>query len=338
MVTRSSSGSCVASAAYIAGEKIRNERDGKIHDYRNKHEVVHKEILLPINSPSEFRDRARLWNAAETAEKRKNSQTARSINAALPRELSRDDQIDLVRQFCKQCFVTEGMCCDFAIHDKGDGNPHVHILLTTRRVDRSGFTKKERAWNDRKLLMLWRERWADWCNHKLYFVSDARVDHRSYEAQGIDRLPQIHLGVEVCAVERKGFKTDKGNKNRRIRQRNLETEIAELEKQMRTLSQEHRRSLIDNVESQLGCPLSETLHISGTPADMERFHDYLQANNVPCEFNIYEQGKSELFFRKEDKEKALALVNQYIKSKNQKDDQQKTLQQQTHPRKAMPRI
>ena len=75
----------MASAAYIAGEKIKNERDGKTHDYRGKHEVVHKEILLPMNAPPEFRDRAKLWNAAETAEKRKNSQTARSINAALIR-------------------------------------------------------------------------------------------------------------------------------------------------------------------------------------------------------------------------------------------------------------
>ncbi|SFD16782.1 MobA/MobL family protein [Ruminococcus albus] len=152
MVTRTSGGSCVASAAYIAGEKIKNERDGKIHDYRNKHEVVHKEIWLPKSAPPEYSNRAKLWNTAEAAEKRKNSQTARSINAALPRELSREDQIDLVRQFCEQCFVSKGMCCDFAIHDKGDGNPHVHILLTTRRVDKNGFTQKERSWNDRKLL------------------------------------------------------------------------------------------------------------------------------------------------------------------------------------------
>ena len=109
MVTRTSGGSCVASAAYMAGEKIKNERDGKLHDYRSKHEVVHKEILLPVNAPLEFHERAKLWNAAEIAEKRKNSQTARSINAALPRELSKEDQIDLVRQFCEQCFVTAGI-------------------------------------------------------------------------------------------------------------------------------------------------------------------------------------------------------------------------------------
>ena len=88
MVTRSKGGCCVASAAYIAGEKIKNERDGKIHDYHNKHEVVHKEILLPTNAPNEFYDRAKLWNAAEAAEKRKNSQTARSINPVFLSDLS----------------------------------------------------------------------------------------------------------------------------------------------------------------------------------------------------------------------------------------------------------
>ncbi|SEL39495.1 MobA/MobL family protein [Ruminococcus albus] len=338
MVTRTSGGSCVASAAYIAGEKIKNERDGKMHDYRNKHEVVHKEILLQKSAPSEYSSRAKLWNAAECAEKRKNSQTARSINAALPRELSREDQIDLVRQFCKQCFVSKGMCCDFAIHDKGDGNPHVHILLTTRRVDKNGFTQKERTWNDRKLLLEWRERWADWCNHKLYFVSDARVDHRSYKDQGIDRLPQIHMGVEVCAVERKGFKTDKGNKNRRIRQRNLEVEIAELENEIKALKRERRQSLVDNIEQQLGCPLADTQHISGNYADMERYSNHLQANHVPCEFNIYENGKSELFFRKSDTDKALMLVNQLRQNNLKRDNQANTQQKSAQPKKSKPRL
>lgn len=80
MVTRSKGVCCVASAAYIAGEKIKNERDGKIYDYRNKHEVIHKEILLPTSAPPAFHERAKLWNAAEAAEKRKNSQTARNAS------------------------------------------------------------------------------------------------------------------------------------------------------------------------------------------------------------------------------------------------------------------
>ena len=313
MVTRSKGGCCVASAAYIAGEKIKNERDGKTHDYRNKHEVVHKEIMLPINAPPAFRERAKLWNAAEAAEKRKNSQTARSINAALPKELSRANQIDLVKQFCEQCFVSQGMCCDFAIHDKGDGNPHVHILLTTRKVDKNGFTQKERAWNDKKLLLEWRERWAEWCNHKLYFVSDARVDHRSYKVQGVDKLPQIHLGVEVCAVERKGFKTDKGNRNRRIRQRNLETEIAALEKQMQTIRSEHKQDMINYLEANIGCKVSDAFTIHDKQSVLEQYEQFLQSRGVPCEFMIYNESKCELFIPKAEKDKAIALLTSYSK-------------------------
>ena len=318
MVTRSKGGCCVASAAYIAGEKIKNECDGKNHDYRNKHEVVYKEILLPANAPPEYRDRAKLWNAAEAVEKRKNSQTARSINAALPKELSREDQIDLVRQFCEQCFVSKGMCCDFAIHDKGDGNPHVHILLTTRKVNKSGFTEKERAWNDRKLLLEWRERWADWCNHKLYFVSDSRVDHRSYKEQGIDCLPQIHLGVEVCAVERKGFKTDKGNKNRRIRQRNLEVEIAELEKEMQSKRSQQRQEMIDYIEANIGCKVSDAFTIHDKQSVLEQYEQFLQSRGVPCEFMFYNEGKCELFIPKVEKDRALALLTSYKKTHSEK--------------------
>ena len=139
IVSRGKSASAVAKAAYISDEKIKNEYDGVIHDYRRKREVVHKEILLPYNAPPKFKNRSILWNVVEKSETRKNSQTARHIDAALPVEISRDEQIDLVRHFCQQCFISKGMCVDFAIHDNGDGNPHAHILLTTRKVNESGF-------------------------------------------------------------------------------------------------------------------------------------------------------------------------------------------------------
>jgi len=250
----------------------------------------------------------------------------------LPCELSREDQIDLVRQFCEQCFVSKGMCCDFAIHDKDDGNPHVHILLTTRRVEKNGFTQKERTWNDRKLLLEWRERWADWCNHKLYFVSDARVDHRSYKDQGIDRIPQIHLGVEVCAVERKGFKTDKGNKNRRIRRRNLEVEIAELENKMLAFSSEHKQNTIEYIETNIGCKVSEAFTIHDEMPVLEQYEKYLQSHNVPCEFIFYNQDKYELFVPKSVKEKAISLLTQFRKHNPERDDRSNT-QQKSAPSK-----
>lgn len=224
------------------------------------------------------------------------------------------------------------MCCDFAIHDKDDGNPHVHILLTTRRVEKNGFTQKERTWNDRKLLLEWRERWADWCNHKLYFVSDARVDHRSYKDQGIDRIPQIHLGVEVCAVERKGFKTDKGNKNRRIRRRNLEVEIAELENKMLAFSSEHKQNTIEYIETNIGCKVSEAFTIHDEMPVLEQYEKYLQSHNVPCEFIFYNQDKYELFVPKSVKEKAISLLTQFRKHNPERDDRSNT-QQKSAPSK-----
>ena len=230
------------------------------------------------------------------------------------------------------------MCCDFAIHDKGDGNPHVHILLTTRKVDKSGFTKKERVWNDRKLLMLWRERWADWCNHKLYFVSDARVDHRSYKEQGIDKLPQIHLGVEVCAVERKGFKTDKGNKNRRIRRRNLEVEIAELEQQMKSFRAEHKQEIIDYIEANIGCKVSDAFAIHDKQSILEQYEKFLQSRNIPCELIFYNEDKYELFIPKSEKEKALDLLTSYKKQNYERDNQRNTQQNPAPPKKPKLRI
>ena len=230
------------------------------------------------------------------------------------------------------------MCCDFAIHDKGDGNPHVHILLTTRKVDDSGFTKKEREWNDKKLLLEWRESWADWCNHKLYYVSDARVDHRSYSARGVDKLPQLHLGVSVCAVERKGFKTERGNKNRRIRQRNLETEIAALEKQAEDLRSERRKELSDYIKTNLGCKPSEVCSIRRVRAELEQIEKFLQSRNVPCELMIYSKDKCELLIPKADRERALALLNQPTNQNKFIDTQPNTQPTQAAPKKPKPRL
>ena len=261
IVSRSAGASCVAKAAYIAGEKIRNERDGVTHDYRRKHEVIHKEIMLPAGALERFRERSVLWNAAEKKETRKNSQTARSIDAALPREISREEQIDLVRKFVVHNFTSKGMCADFAIHDKGDGNPHVHILLTTRRVDADGFTTKDRSWNDREMLEQWRESWADWCNHKLYFVSDERIDHRSYADQGIDKIPTVHLGTGACAIEKKGKKTDRGLLNLQIEIENTSNDIDNIKQEMELNRQFISEQKEKHCQAFFGCSISETCGI-----------------------------------------------------------------------------
>ena len=217
IIGRSSGRSSVAAAAYRAGEKLHNEHDGATHDYskRNavnaaayrsgerlndydftaKRGVVYSEIILPDNSPEEFQDRATLWNAVEKSEKRCDAQTAREIDVALPAELDRHKHIDIMREYIRDNFVNHGMIADFAIHDKGDGNPHAHILLTTRDVTARGFGKKNREWNKIEYLEKWRENWANIVNHELECAGiEERIDHRTLAAQGFTREPTIHVG------------------------------------------------------------------------------------------------------------------------------------------------
>ncbi len=245
-----------------------------------------------------------MWNAVEKSETRKNSQTARHIDAALPVEIPRIEQIDLVWKFCQQCFIAKGMCADFAIHDKGDGNPHVHILLTTRKVDESGFTKKARSWNDKALLIEWRKLWADWCNHKLYFVSDNRIDHRSYATQGIDKIPQKHLGAAACAIEKKGYRTNKGSYNRKVILKNTNAEIEKINNELSILNIEKRSIKKEIFETELGCPLSETFGIeSDKIPNMDSFASALANANILHTIKNKNDGKQVVFFANRDKKK-----------------------------------
>ena len=138
IIKRSAGRSAVAAAAYRSGTKLTNEWDGMTHDYTRKGGIVHAEIMLPAHAPPEFADRSILWNSVEQIEKARDSQLAREIEAALPRELSGEQQLALVRAYVKDNFVDKGMCADFAIHDKGTGNPHVHIMLTLRPLKENG--------------------------------------------------------------------------------------------------------------------------------------------------------------------------------------------------------
>ena len=274
---------------------------------------------MPYNAPPKFKNRSILWNAVEKSETRKNSQTARHIDAALPVEISRPEQIDLVRHFCQQCFISKGMCADFAIHDKGDGNPHVHILLTTRKVDESGFTKKERAWNDKALLIEWRKLWADWCNHKLYFVSNELIDHRSYAAHGIDKLPQKHLGAAACAIEKKGYRTDKGSYNRRVILENTNAEIEKLNFELSKLNTEKRSIKKEIIETELDCPLSETFGIeSDKIPNINSFVSALANANILHTIKNKNDGKQVIFFANRDKEKVLNIFNVNNRNKSVK--------------------
>lgn len=167
IISRSKGRSAVASAAYRAGEKLFNQCSGQTHNFTQKKGVAYKQIILPKDAPREFSDRQTLWNAVEIAEKRKDAQTAREIELGLPREFSPDEQITLLKEYVTTNFVNAGMCVDLAIHDKKDGNPHAHIMLTMRKVTPQGFEKKARGWNDRQLVSQWRQSWAELCNVQL---------------------------------------------------------------------------------------------------------------------------------------------------------------------------
>ena len=138
IISRGTGRSVVAASAYMSCSKLYNDYDGIEHDYTRKHGLVHQEIMLPTNAPTEWSDREKLWNAVEEAEKTKDSRLAREFVAALPIELSKDEWIDLLRRYISDNFVSEGMCADFAIHDTDRHNPHAHIILTVRPLDENG--------------------------------------------------------------------------------------------------------------------------------------------------------------------------------------------------------
>ena len=117
IIKRSQGRSAVTAAAYRSGQKLTNEWDGITHDYTKKGGVVYSEILLPAHAPPEFSDRSTLWNSVERIEKSRNAQLAREIEIALPVELDRQRQIQLVRAYVRDTFVASGMCADFSIHD-----------------------------------------------------------------------------------------------------------------------------------------------------------------------------------------------------------------------------
>ena len=249
IISRGKGKSAVAASAYRSGEKIKNEYDGIVHDFTRKGGIAHTEILLPQNAPQEFSDRGTLWNSVEKIEKSKNSQLAREIEVALPKELDREKQINLVREYVKENFVEVGMCADIALHDKNDGNPHAHILLTMRPLNEDttwgAKSKKEYIldengekvklkngnfktrkidtvdWNKQDKAEHWRKAWADITNKYLEENSIYdKVDHRSYQRQGIEQIPTIHLGVSASQMEKKGIATDRGNINREIKHQN----------------------------------------------------------------------------------------------------------------------
>ena len=237
----------MASCAYYSGEKKYSEYEccwKYSHSSSSRVKLV--EVMLPPNAPRAYADPQTLWNAVDAAETSVNAQTARSMLFALPRELTDEQNLALVRDFCQKEFVDKGMVCNFFYHDRGDGNQHVHIMLTLRAMDENGkwlpksknvYALDENGnrictpngswkrvkvntvdWNERRYGEIWRQDWAAAQNAALEAAGRMeRVDMRSLERQGVeDRLPQKHLGSTASALERKGVSSERGDENRKI--------------------------------------------------------------------------------------------------------------------------
>lgn len=231
VIGRKAGRSAVAAAAYRAGERLHDERLDRDHDFRARAGVEHSEIILPENAPEEWRDRERLWNDVEAIEVRKDAQLAREVEFAIPRKMSKAEGIELARDFVQTEFVDRGMVADLNVHwdigVDGQPKPHAHVMLTLREATPGGFGQKVREWNDHENVERWRERWADHVNLALAELDiDARIDHRSLEAQGIELEPQSKIGGPAQRMERDGLEADRAELHREIARENGKRIIA----------------------------------------------------------------------------------------------------------------
>lgn len=241
LFTRGAGRNAVNCAAYRRGARLHDSASGETFDYTRKKGVEHSELTVPADAPAWLReiaardDSAALWSAVEAHEKRKDARLAKEIELALPRELDRKQQLDLVRTFVVEQLAARGMVADWSVHNPSNGeNPHVHIMLTTRPVTEQGFgarsvpilnpetgehlrDEKGRlryqfgdTWGTVELLNELREGWADYQNRHLARAGHGvRVDHRSLAEQGISTLPMLHVGVHAASMADKGKRSDR---------------------------------------------------------------------------------------------------------------------------------
>lgn len=228
-IKRSDGRSAVAASAYRAASRLLDERLEMVFDYTDKGGVAFTGVMAPEAAPADLLDRERLWNAAEAADKRADSRTAREVLISLPHELSDDQRHALVRTFIAESLVARGMIADYGVHyPDAHGDPrnhHAHILVTTRRVGPEGFGFKGREWDNPDAVQALRLEWEQIQNLHLrqHLGPEApQVTSRSLSAQGLDQEPTIHLGPAASGMERRGEGSDRGDINRRVRARNAE--------------------------------------------------------------------------------------------------------------------
>lgn len=258
IIGRSGGRSAAASSAYRSGEKLTDEETGLVYDYTRKIGVIYSEVSLCKNAPRKYQNRETLWNAVHKVEKASNAQLAREIEVALPIEFDEELQKEVMREYV-QGFVDEGMCADWAIHDKGDGNPHAHILLTTRPIkengewgvkEKKGYALDEKgekipiideSTGKQKVDSRNRKQWKretiqanDWNDQgkaeqwrqawaqvcNQYLDKEQQITHKSYKRQGIEQEPTIHEGYAARKIEKAGEVSDRCQINREIHERN----------------------------------------------------------------------------------------------------------------------
>jgi len=263
-VSRGAGRSATAAAAYRAAERIEDHTTGQVFDYTRKCGVEHAEIVLPVEATKRdinwARDRQQLWNAAEVAEKRKDARVAREYEVALPQELTKAQRLVLTQEFSQEIANRYGCAVDFVIHKphrEGDErNFHAHILTTTRQVEATGLgAKTSIEWADtdrakkglgpaKEEVTAIRERWAVLTNEKLQALGhESRVDHRTLEAQGEQRIPGQHLGPSITAIERRGECSEVGWRVREEADKRLRlvAELGRIERERQAVE----RSILD---------------------------------------------------------------------------------------------
>lgn len=204
IVKRSEGMTSVAKAAYHARTRITDDHIGQVFDFSHRTDLHGHIILAPVSAPAHIvESSSALWNEVERVERQSNGQTARYFDVAIPVELHNDDKKKLVAEYCQKNFVDKGMIADIAFHDLDSKNPHAHVMLTLKTITAAGFGKKDRSWNDKKIMIQWRESWATMSNSYLEAAgSEERIDHRSLRTQCADALAQAE---EAFSAEEKAF-------------------------------------------------------------------------------------------------------------------------------------
>lgn len=258
IISRGKGQSAIAHSAYISAERLKSEYDNRTRDYTRKHnEILFKDIIIPqgMNLPK-LKNRAKLWSSVENYEKRVDSQLAREFEFALPNELSRNDQIAIVKDFCAK-LTAHGLICDCAIHVKENGNQknvHAHIMTTLRAIQPNGewSEKKDRSLNSKDQLKQWRKDIADSTNKYLLKRGYEPITHESYAARGIKKIGQIHMGAAATALERRGIRTRKGDIYRDIAEQNeINEKLTELQERKEQLENEFADSLIQQTKERI---------------------------------------------------------------------------------------